>query len=372
MKIPFLNLEPIHKSIETEVMGAFKKIYNSNRFILGEEVRLFEEEFANYCGARCCVGVDNGLNALYLILRGYNIGKGDEVIIPSNTYIATALAVSNTGAEPILVEPDGKTYNIDPQLIEKSITRKTKAIIAVHLYGQPADMNSINSIAKNYNLKVIEDAAQSHGARYCGKRVGALGDAAGFSFYPTKNLGALGDAGAITTNDEALAEKLRFLRNYGSGKKYYNQYKGLNCRLDELQAAILRIKLKYLDQWNHERNNIASQYLRQLRNTQLVLPFAAHWAEPVWHLFVVRSGIRDELQRHLERNNIGTMIHYPIPLHLQEAYSSLQYKRGDFCLAEKLAEEVLSLPLFVGLTEEEVYRVCNAIRRCVYRHDRLN
>ena len=344
----------VTKRINKELKEATNRVIDSNWYILGKEVENFEREFANYLGVKYCIGVGNGLEALHIILRAYGIGKDDEVIIPSNTYIATALAVSYAGAIPIFVEPDERTYNINPDLIEEKITKKTKAIMPVHLYGQSCDMDPINKIAKKYGLKVIEDSAQAHGATYKGKKCGTLGDAAGFSFYPTKNLGALGDAGAVTTNDKELAEKVRVLSNYGSEKHYYNKYMGFNSRLDEMQAAILRVKLRHLEEFNEERKMIAQLYLNGLQDTNLILPYVPEWAEPVWHQFVIRSKKRDELQEYLKLKGIGTLIHYPLPIHLQEAYKHLGYKKGDFPIAEKIANEVLSLPMWVGLIKKNI------------------
>ena len=351
----------VTKRINKELKEATNRVIDSNWYILGKEVENFEREFANYLGVKYCIGVGNGLEALHIILRAYSIGEGDEVIIPSNTYIATALAVSYAGATPIMVEPDEQTYNINPDLIEEKITKKTKAIMPVHLYGQACDMDPINEVAKKYNLKVIEDAAQAHGATYKGRKCGALGDASGFSFYPTKNLGALGDAGAITTNDKELTEKVRALRNYGSEKHYYNKYMGFNSRLDEMQASILRVKLRHLEEFNKERKMIAQLYLNGLQDTNLILPYVPEWAEPVWHQFVIRSKKRDELQEYLKLKGIGTLIHYPLPIHLQEAYKHLGYKKGDFPIAEKIAKEVLSLPIWVGLSEEFIKCIVNMI-----------
>lgn len=353
----------VTKRINQELKEATNRVIDSNWYILGREVENFEREFANYLGVKHCIGVGNGLEALHIILRAYGIGEGDEVIIPSNTYIATALAVSYAEAIPVMVEPDEQTYNINPDLIEEKITKKTKAIIPVHLYGQACDMDPINRVAKKYNLKVIEDAAQAHGATYKGRKCGTLGDAAGFSFYPTKNLGALGDAGAVTTNDKEVAEKVRALRNYGSEKHYYNKYMGFNSRLDEMQAAILRVKLRYLEEFNEERKMIAQLYLNGLKNTDLILPYVPEWTEPVWHQFVIRSKKRDELQEYLKSKGIETLIHYPLPIHLQEAYKHLGYKKGDFPIAEKMANEVLSLPMWVGLKKEKNKMVCKFIKK---------
>ncbi|TYC82192.1 DegT/DnrJ/EryC1/StrS family aminotransferase [Acetobacterium wieringae] len=361
MNIPFVSFEPMHKEIENELLHKFKEVYEKNWFIHGEEVEQFEKEFAEFCGSHYCIGCGNGLDALYLILRGYDIGPGDEVIIPSNTYIATALAVSYVGAKPIFVEPDLLTYNINPCLIEKAITQNTKAIIAVHLYGQPADMDEINQIAKKNDLKVIEDAAQAHGSLYNGKRVGSLGDASGFSFYPGKNLGALGDAGAVVTNDKELAAKIRAVANYGSDQKYHHIYKGTNSRLDELQAAFLRIKLKNLDNWNDERRKIAQKYLRGITNPTIEKPSEAEFAKHVWHLFVVRTEKRDEFTKYLNQHGIAITIHYPIPMHLQGAYKELAIKEGTLPLAEKISHEVISLPMWYGISDKEINYVIETI-----------
>lgn len=361
MNIPFVSFETMHKEIESEILAKFKEVYEKNWFIQGEEVRKFEVEFAGFCDSKYCIGCGNGLDALYLILRGYGIGEGDEVIIPSNTYIATALAVSYAGAKPIFVEPDLLIYNIDTDLIEKAITTRTKAIIAVHLYGQPADMDKINSIANKYKLKVIEDSAQSHGALYKGKKVGSLSDASGFSFYPGKNLGALGDAGAVVTNDKQLADKIRSIANYGSDKKYHHIYKGTNSRLDEVQAAFLRIKLRNLNKWNEERRNVAKKYLDGINNPKIIKPVEVDYSRHVWHIFAVRTEERNGLQNYLNSLGIGTTIHYPIPMHLQEAYIDLGYKKGDFPLAEKISEEVISLPMWYGMKDWEVQYIIDKI-----------
>lgn len=361
MKIPFVSFEPMHKEIENEILSKFKEVYEKNWFIQGEEVNKFEEEFAEFCGAKYCIGCGNGLDALYLILRAYDIGVGDEVIVPSNTYIATALAASYVGAKPVFVEPDLVSYNINSELIEKAITDKTKAIMAVHLYGQPADMDEINKIAKKYNLKVIEDSAQSHGALYKGRKVGSIGDASGFSFYPGKNLGALGDAGAVVTNDKELADKIRAIGNYGSDKKYHHIYKGTNSRLDEVQAAFLRIKLRNLDKWTEERRKIAQKYIDGINNTEILKPVEVNYAKHVWHLFVVRTEKRDEFQKYLNNNGIGTAIHYPIPMHMQEAYEELKISQGTLPLAEKIADESISLPMWYGMKDEEINYVIETI-----------
>jgi dTDP-4-amino-4,6-dideoxygalactose transaminase len=330
----------------------------SGWYLLGQELETFEAEYAAYCDAKFCVGVGNGLDALHLILRACDIGIGDEVIVPTNTFIATWLAVSYAGATPVPVEPDPKTFNLDPGRIESSITRRTKAIMPAHLYGQAADMDPIMSIARKHGLKVIEDSAQAQGARYKGRRTGSLGDAAGHSFYPGKNLGAFSDAGAVTTNDALLAERVRTLRNYGSKEKYYNEIKGYNSRLDELQAAFLRVKLKKLDEWNQRRRDVAAHYLAKLSGLPgLILPFVPVWAEPVWHLFVVQHPKRDELQRKLTEADIGTLIHYPVPAHLSGAYADGLWKQHDFPVAEELAGTVLSLPIGPHLSRKQTDQV---------------
>jgi dTDP-4-amino-4,6-dideoxygalactose transaminase len=346
VKIPFLDLKYAYLELKDELDAAYQRVMNSGWYLLGEEVAAFESEFAAYCSAKYCVGVGNGLEALHLILRAMNIGAGDEVIVPSNTFIATWLAVSYAGATPIPVEPDEKTYNIDPSKIEAAITKKTKAIMPVHLYGQSADMDAINRIATRHNLKVIEDAAQAHGARYKGKRVGGIGDAAGFSFYPGKNLGAFGDGGAVVTNDWEIAEKVKILRNYGSNIKYHNEIKGYNSRLDEVQAAWLRVKLAKLDEWNRRREEIANLYYQTLNDIpSLTLPYVPDWASPVWHLFVIRHPERDRLQSHLADAGIGSLIHYPIPPHRQKSYTEFNFLSRSLNIAEKLAREVLSIPI---------------------------
>lgn len=344
--INFLDLKKINLRHKKALHDALDRVLDSGWFLLGEETSKFESEFANYCGVNHCICVGNGLEALHLTLRAWGIGAGDEVIVPSNTYIATWLAVTYAGAIPVPVEPDINTYNIDAQLIEKAITKKTKAIIAVHLYGQPADMDSINVVAKKYGLKVLEDAAQAHGATYHGKNAGTLGDAAAFSFYPGKNLGALGDAGAVTTDDPLLAGKIRVLRNYGSQRKYHNEVQGYNSRIDEIQAAFLREKIKFLDQDNVHRKNIARYYLDGLSNlSNIQLPKLLDEVESSWHLFVIRVPFREKLMSFLSQNGVATMVHYPIPPHLQPAYSSLNLKVGWLPISEKIHSEILSLPI---------------------------
>ncbi len=359
--IKFLDMKPMHDKIKDEILKAIEKVYDSSWYVLGEEVQQFEIEFAKYCGCKYCIGVGNGLEALHLILKGYDIGEGDEVIVPSNTYIATALAVSYAKATPVFVEPDERTFNINPNLIEKAITKKTKAIMAVHLYGQPCDMDPINEIAKKYNIKVIEDNAQSQGATYKGVKTGNLSDAAGISFYPGKNIGALGDAGAVTTNDKDLADKIRTLRNYGSNKKYYNEYKGFNSRLDELQAAILRVKLKYLDEWNEYRKIVAKFYLENITNENIILPYVLEDTNPVWHQFIIKSNTRDNLQKYLENNEIQTMIHYPVPIHKQQAYTEFSHLTGNLIIAETLASEMLSLPIYPYIRDNDIGDIVNKL-----------
>ena len=363
MKIPFLNFEPMHSEIRDEIIEAFKKVYDKNWFILGQSVVEFEEEFSKYCNTDYCISCGNGLDALCLILRGYDIKEGDEVIVPSNTYIATALAVSYVGAKVVLVEPDIKTYNIDVNKIEAAITKKTKAIIVVHLYGRPVETDKVKALCEKYNLKLIEDAAQAHGATYKGQKIGSIGDAAGFSFYPGKNLGALGDGGAILTNDNILAQKVRALRNYGSSIKYHNEYKGINSRLDEIQAEFLKVKLRCLDKWNCDRQRSAELYLKKINNSKIILPDVNSVEDSVWHVFIVRTEHRDELEKYLKDKDIGTLIHYPIPLHLQQAYKDLGYKIGDFAVAEEISRTVLSLPLWYGISEAEVNCVADALNQ---------
>lgn len=360
--IPFLDLGQTYLELKDEIDAAYARVMRSGWFILGAEVAAFEREWADYCGVRHCIGVGNGLDALHLILRAYRIGAGDEVIAPANTYIATWLAVSHAGASVVAVEPREATYNLDPERIEAAITKRTRAIMAVHLYGQTAEMDAINSIARKHNLRVIEDAAQSHGATYKNRRAGGLGDAAGWSFYPGKNLGAFGDGGAITTNDDDLAARLRILRNYGSQVKYVNQVQGYNSRLDELQAAMLRVKLRHLDAWNARRGRIAEIYLAELKSTELILPVVLAETNPVWHLFVVRSRNRDALQQRLTENGIGTLVHYPIPPHLQEAYRTCAHGEGSLPLTEAIHREVISLPIGPHLSVEQAQAVVEAVR----------
>ena len=345
--IQFLDMKAPYVELKHDLDAAYQRVMESGQYVLGVEVECFESEFAKYCGTAHCVGVGNGLDAMHLVLRAWGIGPGDEVIVPSNTYIATWLAVTYSGAIPVPVEPSEETYNIDSHRLEAAITPRTKAIIPVHLYGQPADMESINRTARKYGLRVLEDAAQGHGARYRGRRVGSLAEAAAFSFYPGKNLGALGDSGAVTTDDPDLAAKLRKLRNYGSAVKYVNDLRGFNSRLDEVQAALLRVKLRHLDEWNQRRRVVAAWYESHLREyfPEILLPRVPDEIAPCWHLFVVRTGNRAKIQEALHGAGLGTLIHYPIPPHLQHAYSDLGLGRGALPLAERLADEVLSLPM---------------------------
>lgn len=363
MKIPFVSFNAMHNEIKDEIQDAFKRVYEKNWFIQGTECELFEKEFAEYCGAEYAVGCGNGLDALYLVLRAYGIGEGDEVIVPSNTYIATALAVSYTGAVPVFAEPSMETYNIDPELIEATITAKTRAIMAVHLYGQPADMDSIREIAARHDLKVIEDSAQAHGATYKGQRTGSIGDAAGFSFYPGKNLGALGDAGAVTSNDKDLIDKVRALGNYGSDYKYHHIYKGNNSRLDEVQAAFLRVKLKNLDRWNSDRVKTAERYLKEIDNPQIKLPVVRENNTHVYHIFAIRCDRRDELEKYLAEKGIGTNKHYPIPMHLQGAYKELGFGEGDFPNAEEISSTELSIPMYYGMSDDEIGYVIDSLNK---------
>ena len=359
MQVPFATFDRMHAQVREEMLAKMREVYDKGQFIQSEECAAFEREFAAYCGTSYCVGCANGLDAIQLILRGFDIGSGDEVIIPSNTFIATALAVTYTGATPVLVEPDEKTYNLAEAGVEQAITPRTKAIIAVQLYGQSADMDPIIAIARRHGLKVIEDAAQAHGAAYKGRKVGALADAAAFSFYPGKNLGALGDGGAVVTDDAHLADKVRALGNYGSSEKYHHVYKGFNSRLDEIQAGMLRIKLRHLDQWNAARQKIAQQYLQQIQNEKIVLPQVGENRTHVWHIFAIRTQERDALRAYLAQREIGTLSHYPVAIHNQPAYRELQH--GPLLLAEKIAAQELSLPMYYGMTDAEIRYVTDAI-----------
>lgn len=360
--IPFLDLKAPHVELREEITTAIARVVDSGWYILGPEVDAFEAEYAAYCEARHCIGLANGLDALHLALRAMDVGPGDEVIVPSNTYIATWLAVSQCGATPVPVEPDERTYNIDPSLLEAAITPRTKVILPVHLYGQPADMDPILAIARKHGLRVLEDGAQAHGARYKGQRIGAHGDAVAWSFYPGKNLGALGDGGAVTTDDPELADRIRVLRNYGSRVKYVNEVQGYNSRLDPLQAAVLRVKLARLDAWNARRVDVAAAYLQGLDGCGLALPHVPEWAAPAWHLFVVRHPQRDALQQRLSEAGVGTLIHYPIPPHRQAAYAVAGFAPEAFPLASRMADEVLSLPMGPHLPMDGALAVVAAAR----------
>ena len=352
MQVPFLDLGRLHQSIREQLDAAYRRVVDSGWFIMGPELEAFEAEFSQYCEVKHCVGVGNGLEALHLLLRAYGIGPGDEVIVPSNTFIATWLAVTQCGATPVPVEPNIDTHNIDPALIANAITSQTRAIIPVHLYGQPADMDPINALAAKHGLVVIEDAAQAQGARYKGRRAGSLGHAAATSFYPGKNLGALGDGGAVLTNDDAIADKVKQLRNYGSTVKYQHDLAGYNSRLDEMQAAFLRAKLAVLDEWNARRGEIAVQYSKLLAGADFDLPHVPEYAEPVWHLYVIRSKQRNALKAYLEQQGVSTVIHYPIPPHRQACYQG--FEGYSLPISEILAEEVLSLPISPAMSSEEV------------------
>ena len=360
--IPFLDVGAAYHELKSEIDDAIHRVLDSGWYILGPEVEAFETEWAAYCGAAHAVGVANGLDALILALRSLDVRPGDEVILPSNTYIATWLAVTAVGARPVPVEPDPLTHNINPESIAAAITSATKVILPVHLYGQPADMDAIVALARQHGIYIIEDAAQAHGARIQGRRIGAHGDVVCWSFYPGKNLGALGDAGAVTTNRADLADRIRVLRNYGSRVKYVNEVQGLNSRLDPIQAAVLRAKLPHLDAWTDRRRTIAATYAEALKDTGLLLPRVPNWADPVWHLYVVRTPNRDALQKRLTEAGVGTLIHYPIPPHMQSAYRDMGLAANDLPLAKQLADEVLSLPMGPHLTEAEAQTVGELLR----------
>lgn len=360
-KIPFLSLVATYQELQSELDSAIARVLGSGWYVLGPEVEAFESAFATYCGAAHAIGVANGLDALHLALRAMDVGPGDEVIVPSNTYVATWLAVSQCGATPVPVEPDGRTFNIDPNRIEAALSSRTKVILPVHLYGQPADLDSILGIARRHGLRVLSDGAQAHGATYKGKGIGMYGDAVAWSFYPGKNLGAFGDGGAVTTDDADLADRIRVLRNYGSRAKYVNEIKGLNSRLDPIQAAVLGVKLNRLDNWNNHRRVLAARYNEAFATSPWGLPHAPEWADPVWHLYVIRTCYRETLQGYLTNQGIGTLVHYPIPPHLQQAYAELGYTRGDFPIAEAMANEVLSLPMGPHLSFDEQDKVIAAL-----------
>lgn len=360
--IPFLDLGAAYKELQSEIESVVLASLRSGWYIGGEDVETFESEYSAYCEANHCVAVANGLDALHLALLALEVKPGDEVIVPSNTFIATWLAVSQCGAIPVPVEPDPDTYNIDPWQIESAITAKTKVILPVHLYGQPADMDPILAIARKHGLRVLEDAAQAHGARYKGKRIGSHGDAVTWSFYPGKNLGAFGDGGAVTTNNAEIADRIAVLRNYGSRIKYVNEVQGYNSRLDPIQAAALRVKLRKLDEWNARRAKIADSYKNALSGTAFKLPNVPAWAEPVWHLFVVQCSQRDHLQKSLQEAGISTLIHYPIPPHLQTAYTDLNLRDGQFPIAESIAKHAISLPIGPQLGSQEVQTVITTLK----------
>ena len=367
MKVPFLDLKAAHAELREELDAAYRRVLDGNWFVLGGECEAFEREYAELCGARHCVSVGNGLDAIHITLRGLGIGTGDEVIVPTHTFVATWLGVTLAGAQVVPVEVDPKTYNLDPERVTRAITSRTKAIFPVHLYGQPADVDAISEIAGAQGIKVVEDAAQSQGARLRGRPAGSLGDAAAHSFYPGKNLGALGDAGAITTNDDELARKLRLLRNYGSEVKYQHLTMGMNSRLDELQAAFLRVKIRRLERWNAQRRAVAKRYLTELSDIpSLTLPAVLPGAEPVWHLFPVLSADRERLRARLAELGIETLIHYPVPPHLAPAYASLGLASGSFPVAERIARDVLSLPMGPHLTESQVSDVVLAVHRAAH------
>lgn len=357
--INFLNLHKINERFRNEIDERIKQVLDSGWYILGEQVRVFEKNFANFCGVKHCIGCANGLDALNLIIKAYGFSTGDEIIVPANTYIASILAISQNGCKPVLVEPDINTYNINPDLIEEKITENTKAIMVVHLYGQAVEMEKIWQLAKKYNLKVIEDSAQAHGTIYKGKRAGNLGDASGFSFYPGKNLGCLGDGGCVTTNDDELAYRIRAIANYGSDYKYHHIFKGTNSRLDEIQAAVLDIKLKHLDEDNKRRREIAKFYRENIKNPNIILPQLKEEENHVWHIFAVRVNDRDKLKKYLEDNGIETNIHYPTAPHKQECYKELEHL--SFPVSEKIHKQVLSLPISPVLTRNEVMQVVEVI-----------
>ena len=361
MIVPFVSFWPMERELNTELKNAFNRVLSQSSYINGIEDTKFEKAFAEYCNAKYCIGTGNGLDSLMLVLRAFDIKAGDEVIIPSNTYIATALAVTYTGATPVLVDPDIKTYNIDTQKIENKISKKTKAIIPVHLYGQPCDIDSIIRISNKYQLYVIEDCAQAHGAKYKGKVVGSFGDAAGFSFYPGKNLGALGDAGAVVTNQKEIADRVRAFGNYGADYKYPQIYKGYNSRLDELQAAFLRAKLPLLEKMNEARRKIAQKYMEGINNSQIILPHIIAEVTPVWHIFAIRCKRRDRLASYLKNNGIDVNMHYPIPIHMQECYRDLSIQRDDLLIAEEISATQLSIPMYYGMTDDQIQYVIDTI-----------
>src|SRR5437588_1967315 len=359
--VPFVDLGAQYRAIAAEINHAISKVIQETDFILGREVRLFEEEFAAFCEARYAVGVDSGTSALELVLRAFDIGPGDEVITAANSFIASALGISHVGANPVLVDVDPCTYTVDVEAVERAITRRTKAILPVHLYGHPAHMDPIRQLADKHGMLVIEDACQAHGARYQGKRVGSLGHAAAFSFYPGKNLGAYGDGGMVVTNDGKVAERLQMIRNYGQQEKYKHLFRGHNRRLDTMQAAILRVKLKYLEQWNAGRRRNAKLYQKHLQGSGVFVPAAAGCSEAAWHPYVIRTEQRDALKEHLDSKGINVGIHYPVPIHLQPAYQDLGHKRGDFPVTEAYAGRILSLPMYAELSDQEIEYIAETV-----------
>lgn len=365
-RVLFSDLKAAYREIQGEIDNAIARVVGSGWYIGGPEVAAFEEAFADYCDADHCVGVGNGLDALHLALLAMGVGPGDEVIVASNSYIATVLAVSMAGATPVFVEPDPRTFNIDPARIEEAITPRTKALLPTHLYGQPADLDPMLELAHKHGLKLLEDAAQAHGARYKGRRIGAHGDAVAWSFYPTKNLGALGDGGALTTRDPDIARRVRQLGNYGFATRYVADVKGVNSRLDPLQAAILAVKLNHLDSWNDRRRAVANRYDELLDGCVIETPHVPDWAEPVWHLFVVKSDERDVLARRLDAGGVQNLVHYPIPPHRQKAYDQMRLRPGSFPIAEQLADRVLSIPIGPHMNDSEIQRVAACIREIAF------
>ncbi len=361
MNVPFVSFLPMERELDADLRTAFERVYKRSWYIAGAEDKAFEKAFAEFCGVKYCVGTGNGLDALMIALKALGIGPNDEVVIPSNTYIATALAITYVGATPVLVEPDIKTFNINPDKIEERITKNTKAIVPVHLYGQACDMDSVIELAQRYNLWIVEDCAQAHGSTYKGQKVGTFGDAAGFSFYPGKNLGALGDAGMIATDNKELAERARAYGNYGSDYKYHHIYKGNNSRLDEFQAAFLSAKLPHLERMNAVRRNIAQRYLDGIKNKEIILPYVPKEIIPVWHIFAIRCKRRAALEKFLNVRGIETNKHYPIPIHLQECYKEFGFKEGDFPIAEEISATELSIPIYYGMTDTEIQYVIDSI-----------
>ena len=362
-EVPFLDLRAAYDELRAEIDEAVGRAVASGWYIGGSEVEGFERAYAEYCEAEHCVGVANGLDALHLALRALDIGSGDEVIVASNSYIATLLAVTMTGATPVLVEPDARTFNLDPEKLDAAVTDRTKAVLPTHLYGQPADLDPIQAVASKHCLKIVEDAAQAHGARYKGRRIGAHSDAVCWSFYPTKNLGALGDAGAVTTDDPELARRIRMYGNYGWSTRYVSEVKGVNSRLDPIQAAVLAAKLPFLDQWNERRRGIAESYGQELRNLRVQLPHVPKWAEAAWYLYVIQSPERDRLRSDLAKAGVETLVHYPVPPHLQQAYADLGHGRGSFPIAEALSDSVVSLPIGPHLSPEAAEKVARVVRK---------